>query len=143
MDKNVALAIRSDLDKALREIAQKYGVSQTRDQGRITAAEGMLEFKISLQAVEGVTTLPDATETPSFARPTDSDRFKKKLDQAAEALEHMAKLHGISTKPNARGERLIGYNPRGKTMPWFYEGARGGRWKTTTAKARLMFGTTN
>lgn len=117
---------RTDLDKAINEVLAKHGMDPvTIDLRKYRGTDRkvrLMSMDMEVKSASGSTSKPEAS---------------KSLDPRLDAAMAMYKIRSTS---NAKGDRLVGFNPRAPKYVFVYESARGTRWKCTSAQAQARFG---
>lgn len=123
-----ALAIKADLVKAMKEIAEKHGVNvePVRGSFNTTRFGGKFAFTNKSAAVvasSGIVNTDSEDDSESSTIPS-----------------HIARIYQIDpTAVGPKGEVLAGYYPSRRKYPFVYKSVRGARWKITGEQAQEMF----
>lgn len=112
MTRSLAKELHIKLNATMAQFAKENGL--TFVQGRASYGTDNFAMKVELK-----------TSSES------STGVETRADRLAGGLEEMAKIFNLSLDRNVAGKKLVGYNPKGRTYPWVFEGPQGGRWKAT------------
>lgn len=123
IDRNAQLQIQLDIAKALRAVADKYGLEMDPiDVRRSTSGDFLrvmkLDMRVKAPVVKGAKSAPALGNTP--------------LDAALKRL-------GITKKVNSKGQMIVDYKPSRPKYPFVVQGPKGGRWKYDEASVKLLF----
>ncbi len=126
--KQVLTNYTADLQKAIDEVNAKYGIAmEPLDIRRDREGSFLRIMKVDGHAV----TTPKAVvsvEVPVTATSVDP-RLQAQMD-----------VWGIAAARNAKGDKLIKFNPNSPKYCFTYESAGGARWKCTAEQAKKRFG---
>ena len=126
-DRVTLLKVQSEIDQALRAIAEKYG----------SEIEGFVDVRRSTDG-NFIRIMKTDIRVKSVAVP--AMVLKTAQIGGDSALERALKRIGVTKMTNAKGERIVDYKPNRPKYPFVFEGARGGRWKASEQDIKIRFG---